>query len=415
MFARRRNTRPRRLDVSYQKLIALAVGMALSHGAQADASYEETMQVTGGTMKQIMGMTGQFSPSASNSMQKANSTITAVQGNRMARVAANQTTIFDLDKGTVTRIDSKKKQYSVITFEEMQKMAAEQAAKMQQLMEEHKGELASGPEMPKELSEIPTTFDVKTESTGASKTIEGTPAHEVLLTENMSFHDPKGGNDTVTYYYKNDVWLANSEPPGWKEIEDFNKRLAAKMAFNAANNPFALITATRPGLADGLKKLGEEQKKQQGVAVMVVQQLGGHAEGDSVVAAGNTAVGGTGTSMANEVVSNTASEAAQKEASQINDSGKLGVLSSSLLSSAVSVFQRHSQDLTKAATSSATSSTSATSATSQPGKPTSVDKVMMETTVVMSNFSTEKVPASTFEVPAGYAKIDWAGPTGKTH
>jgi len=407
-----------------RSLVALAVAGAVWQAAQADASYEETAQVTGGSMKQIMGMTGQFSPSASTSMQKSNSIITVVKGNRMARIAPNQTTIFDLDKGVITRIDNQKKQYSIATFEEMQQMAEKQAQQMQQLAEEHKGDIQNAQQqMPKELSDIPTSFDSKAEDTGASKSIEGTAAHEVLLTETMTFH-AKDSNDTVSYYYKKDVWLANSTPAGWPEVEDFRKRLAAKMTFNMQNNPFSLLTATRPGLAEGIKKLGEEQKKQQGVPVMVVEQLGGHAEGASVASSAtntaNLATGGHASSMANELLSSAASNAAGQEASQVTSSTKLGVFGSSLASAAAGVFQHHSQELTQAATSSATSTVSNTaqaganqSGDAAAGKGSSVDKVMMETTTVTSNFSTESVPESAFAVPSGYTKVDWAGPMPK--
>src|SRR5580658_6583373 len=198
-------------------------------------------------------------------------------------------------------------------------------------------------------------------------------------------------------------------PTAWQEIEDFKKRIAEKWPVSPAGAPnsMAMLTAAHPGLADGLKKLGEEMKKQHGVPVMVVQQFGAHAEGDSVAAANNnnTALGSTGTTMSNEVISNTASETAQKEASQISSNGNLGILGSSLLQSAVGVFSKHAPDLTKTATSSAT-----TAATPKSGKPASVDRVMSEQTTIVSNFSTEKAPASAFDVPAGYTKVDWVGP-----
>jgi hypothetical protein len=396
------------MHMNYQKLIALAVAITLWHGARADGSYEETAQMTGGTMKQIAGMTSVFSPSGSAQLQKANSTIVIVQGNRQARINANTSMIIDLDKQLMTRIDNTKKQYSVMTFDEMRKQMEETQAQMKALMEEHKGDPA--PELPKELSDNPPSFDAKAVVTGATKTISGLATHEVLLTETMTFHDPKGGgNDTLTYYFKNDVWLADSVPPGWQEIEDFKKRIAEKWPVSPAGAPnsMAMLTAAHPGLADGLKKLGEEMKKQHGVPVMVVQQFGAHAEGDSVAAANNnnTALGSTGTTMTNEVISNTASETAQKEASQISSNGNLGILGSSLLQSAVGVFSKHAPDLTKTATSSAT-----TAATPKSGKPASVDRVMSEQTTIVSNFSTEKAPASAFDVPAGYTKVDWVGP-----
>jgi hypothetical protein len=382
--------------------IACAVGVILWQAAHADGSYEETSQITGGTMKQIIGLSSIFSPSASREMGKAASDLTIVSGNRMVHITAAATVIFDLDSQTLTRIDSKKKQYAVATFDELQKQAEAAAQKAQAALDEHKGDLdQASSNLPPELSQIPTSCDTKVTDTGATKTIEGIPAHEVLLTSTMTFKDPKGGNDTVTYYYKRDVWLANSVPPGYQEIEDFKKRMAGKLTFNSQKNPFALLAATHPGLAEGLKKAGAEMAKQQGVAVMVVEQLGGHAEGDSVTAAANTAPAGQGSSMTNEVISGAASEAAQREAGQLTDSSKLGPLSSSLLNSAVSIFQRHSADLTKSATS------SVTSATSKSDNPASVDRVLMETTTVTSSFSTEKAPAAAFEVPAGFTRIDW--------
>jgi len=32
---------------------------------------------------------------------------------------------------------------------------------------------------------------------------------------------------------------------------------------------------------------------------------------------------------------------------------------------------------------------------------------------VISNFSTEKIPASAFQIPAGFTKVDWQGPKPK--
>jgi hypothetical protein len=390
-----------------RQLLILALAGALVPRAHADASYESTTQVTGGTFKQIAGMSGQFSPSSASSLQKAGSTITVVQGNRKAQIAPTGTVIWDLDKATITRIDPKKKQYMVMTFEEWQQRMQQTAEQTRQVLAEHKGDFdsASG-QLPKELQEFPATFDTKTDVTGATKTISGTAAHEVLLTENMQFK-AKDSNDVLTYYYRNDVWLADAVPPGWQEIQDFDRRLMQKAAIDPQNNPMMALLTARPGLAEGLKKIGEAQKKQEGVPVMVVQQLGGHAEGDSVKESGSGSVlGGTGSSMTNEVVSNTASETMQKEASQLNDGGKLGIFGSSLVSSAVGAFTHHAQDLTKTATSSASQAVSPKPA----GQPAGVDRVLYETTTVISNFSTEKVPASAFETPAGFTKIDWLGP-----
>jgi hypothetical protein len=392
----------------YQKLMAFAAGLVLAPAAYADASYEETAQLTGGTMKQMMGTMGMFSPSSSSQLQKADSKIIAVSGNRKAEVSPKMTIIWDLDKETLTRVDTVKKQYAVATFAEIQKQAEEAATRARQLIEEHKGD--PNPALPPELANNPASYDAKAEDTGAKKNISGLDTHEVLLTLSMKFQSPNT-NDTVTYYFKKDVWLASTVPPGWQEIQNFDKRLAEKFqAGMTLYGGMAPLLAARPGLAEGLKKIGEEERKQQGVGVMVVQQLGGRAQGDSVANAqastGTASAPGQATTMTNEVVAGTASGAAEKEASQLSSSGNMGILSSSLLSSAVNVFQKHSAQLTQSATSSATNAVSKPSN----GKPATVDNVMYETTTVLSNFSTETVPASAFAVPAGFTKVDWQGP-----
>ena len=79
--------------------------------------------------------------------------------------------------------------------------------------------------------------------------------------------------------------------------------------------------------------------------------------------------------MASEVASSTATEAAQKEASQISANGNTGILGSSgSMSALANTFSKHASSLTQSA---------ANSASSKPTKPGSFDQVMMETTTVL--------------------------------
>ena len=79
------------------------------------------------------------------------------------------------------------------------------------------------------------------------------PTHEVILTMSMSFQQQNGGTDSLGYYVSNDQWLADNQPPGWKEIQDFNMRLAGKMKIMVMNDLVQGLIATHPGLGDGLK------------------------------------------------------------------------------------------------------------------------------------------------------------------
>ena len=382
--------------MSNHTLIALAVGSLASSGALADASYQETTQQTGGGASQIMGLGSLFS-SKSSAMKKPNSVIVVVQGNRMARIGTSTTVIYDLDEQTMTKVDNAKKQYAIATFEQLEEQSATASAQAKLAMDQHKSDLT--PTTPAGLADNPPAFDAKANVTGATKQISGLPTHEVILTMSMSFQQQNGGNDSIGYYVSNDQWLADSEPAGWKEIQDFNQRLAGKMKLMVMSDFVQGLTASHPGFAEGLKKLGEEQAKQHGVPVMTVQRFGGRGQGRSTASASGAGVlGSQGTSMASEVAANAATEAAQKEASQVSSNGNTGILGSSLLDAVVGSFSKHAPSLTQSAV---------TSASTKPTTPGSFDQVMMETTTVLSNFSTEPAPASAFQVPAGYQKLDW--------
>jgi hypothetical protein len=93
----------------------------------ADFRYDETTQITGGTIVSMMKFVGAFSKDAKKSTDPITSTV-LVQGNRMARINPDHTEIIDLDKETITTIDHKKKQYTVMTFDQM-KQQMEEATK----------------------------------------------------------------------------------------------------------------------------------------------------------------------------------------------------------------------------------------------------------------------------------------------
>ena len=56
----------------------------------------------------------------------------AIKGNRMARVDPDHAEIIDLDAETITSIDLLKKQYTVMTFEQMKQQIEAAAAKMKE-------------------------------------------------------------------------------------------------------------------------------------------------------------------------------------------------------------------------------------------------------------------------------------------
>ena len=72
----------------------------------ADYTYQETTQLTGGSMLHTMKMMGAFSSQAKKAGDPVVSTV-YIKGNRMAKVTPDGIEIIDLDKETMTHVDSR--------------------------------------------------------------------------------------------------------------------------------------------------------------------------------------------------------------------------------------------------------------------------------------------------------------------
>jgi hypothetical protein len=67
--------------------------------AHADFTYQETTQITGGSVMSMMKLAGTFSKQARQAGEPIVSTV-MIQGNRMMSVNKDRTEIIDLDAGT---------------------------------------------------------------------------------------------------------------------------------------------------------------------------------------------------------------------------------------------------------------------------------------------------------------------------
>ena len=368
----------------YRGLLHLC--LALAPAAYADGRYDETAEITGGSLQKLVGMGSMFSATA-RELKKPGTTTVMVSGNRMVRVGAEHSTVFDLDKQSVTRIDTAKQQYSVITFAELLKKLLAAQEKLKTTLAQHAGAKDHTPD----LSKVPVKFATKAETTGATKTISGIATHEVLLTSHMSYGNSEDGG-AVRYFWKNDQWLSDSAPPGWDEIAAFKKKMAEKMRLNELGAGFQMLLGARPGLSAGLTKIEGDQSTPRGAPVMTVARLGSPAAAQPV-ASPDGAAPAPSSAAADAAASKATTDALQKQAAQVDQSGKLG----DLLGSAVDTLQKHAPGLAQSATKALSSSG---------GKPGD-DNILMEQTIVLANFSAEPVPAAAFAVPDGYSKVDW--------
>jgi hypothetical protein len=136
--------------------------------------------------------------------------------------------------------------------------------------------------------------------------------------------------------------------------------------------------------------------KLKGTHVMEVTSMGGSGVGPSAppasAAAPSTAANSTG-SVAGQVATDTAAQTAASE------SGKLGVFGSALSNSAMGALRR------KKAAPSPTPAPAATPTAAAGGTQATQSVVLMETTNQETDFSTEAVPPSAFQIPKGFKRV----------
>jgi hypothetical protein len=226
---------------------AITAAVLLAGPAFADFSYHETTKITGGMMAGAMKVAGVFSKQAREPME---STV-ALKGNQLAHRSATHGSIIDLDKHTITDIDLQKKQYSVMTFEQMK-----------QAME------AASEKMKDKNQDAEMNFKVSADATGKRKQIAGLDAREVLIKMQMESTDKKSGQSGSMVVYS-DVWMADGIA-GYGEMSAFYKKMAAELNWSPGSNMFA----AQPQLAKGLSEAYKEVASQNGAPVFQTIVMG---------------------------------------------------------------------------------------------------------------------------------------------
>jgi hypothetical protein len=373
---------------------ALGLMSLVSGVASADASYEQTTQITGGTLTDTIRSIS-FLGKATKDMLAPTNSLTMVHGNEKAVVNKHSTEIIDLDKETITHIDTEKKTYTVMTFAQMRQAAAEMMKRFQQAPPAQ----AAAAQQPK--SDLKTSFEVSVKNTGLRKAVNGLDAQEQVVDMQMHITTADGAataaQNTITYTVTTDAWIA-PDPPEVKELQDFDARMAKKMMQGAdlsaftkpggANAGLAQVLGGKPGAAEAMTQMQKEMAKLKGTRVMEVTRMSGDA------AAGSQTPGATdaSTPAASPADTNNSSQTAASE------SGRAGGIGSALgnLMLGTSRHQTAAQQPASAAPAPAT-----TGAATQP----TTRVVLMEMTMQKSNFSHETIPPSAFAVPNGFTQV----------
>jgi hypothetical protein len=258
----------------------LGLSMLMPMAALGDFQYQETTQITGGSMLGLMKMAERFSRQARQAGEPVVSTV-YVQGNRMARVNAQTIEIIDLDNETMTNVDLTKHTFTQMTFEQLRQQMELAAEKMK---ENQAHQTASAPTPQQGQDDVDVKFNVNVRNTGASKQVSGLSANESILTMQMEGTDTTNGQKGA-FAITNDMWLA-PEIPGYDELREFNKKMAAKMGqMFSGSGMTASLAAMQPGAARGMSDLMHEVSKLKGVPVEQIMRMGATANGEPLPAA----------------------------------------------------------------------------------------------------------------------------------
>lgn len=237
--------------------------LACSASLFADFSYVETTNLTGGSMAGAMKFAGKFGGGGFNNMQAH----VYVSGDLLARIDERTGSIINLKDQTITNIDYKRGEYSVMTFSEM-KQAMEQAqAEAQAKMDKQKK---------KNGDDVQMKFNVDVKDPGRNAVVSGFKAKEMILLVTAELADQTKGNSGALNMATN-MWLS-SEIPGYEEVQDFYRRMSESIAWNPSSS---MLAGMQQGfeMGESMAKFQEQAAKMEGAVVKQIMRMGGDSDG----------------------------------------------------------------------------------------------------------------------------------------
>lgn len=193
------------------------IGLAAAACGFADITFDQTVKFTGGSMVEMVHrmannpLLGRKRGGLGAAFADQSYTV-YIKGSKLARVGTTVSTILDADAGTITMVNHERRTYRTQTFEEMR-----------QRMEDAQRHMGHGG--------ADMQFDVKTEKTGQTRTIDGKTANEVMMTLTAK-SSGANGQMVVTV----DSWVVAADP-AMHEAIDFYKRLSQKFSYAFTSSP----------------------------------------------------------------------------------------------------------------------------------------------------------------------------------
>ncbi|MBK9239683.1 MAG: hypothetical protein IPL75_05365 [Acidobacteria bacterium] len=245
-------------------VLSLLSAVAFVPALHADVKKrEKTVLKFEGMLGRVMGMAG------GSAMKDGLTSTVAVKGNRKATLNDQTGQIIDLSEEKIYDIDFKKKEYRVMTFDQLRaqikKAQADAAKAAKDMPAENRDEL----DQPGK--EVEVSFDVK--ATGQTRTIAGHPAKQVIVT--ITAHEKgktleEGGGMVMT----NETWVG-PRIPALNEVALFDAKFIKAVygdSIGAMAQQFAGMAAMYPSLQKIMAQTEEQMKKLDGTPLLLVQK-----------------------------------------------------------------------------------------------------------------------------------------------
>ena len=343
----------------------------------ADFKYTQQSQVTGGSLVSMTKSLGVFSKNARQVTEPQLST-TMVKGGRMRQEHADGTVeIIDLDGKRFININTTKKTYTTMTFDEFK-------AAMQRAQERAKEEQAKQTEKHPEAANVKIVPKLHSEETGATKTILNLPTKEVKwrLDMEMQSTDPnaqaqaQGQAQSATMTLNSDSWIAESVP-GYDEMQQFYIKMAKEL--NWLPGTMGSIVGMNPQMGSAMDEFRKNAIKVKGMPLLTTVSMGMGVSGMPADQAGQPAQQPAPAQQTSDSSSSVPTNA--KDALTKGLGGMLGGFGKK---------KKQQQDQQAADASSA--------------QPASSNSLMDTTTQVMS-YASDTLDKSLFDIPAGYVQV----------
>lgn len=239
--------------------------IALSVAAAAIALMAPTLSADVKTREKVVvrfeGFFGRLMNRAFGGNDGITSTV-AVKGNRMARTADNQMEIIDLQEERVYSVDTRRREYTVRTFEEIRRQMEQARADM----EKQSQEMSAEDREALQRAGQDVDFDVDVRETGQRRSLNGHDTREVVLAITMR---QKGRTleESGGLVMTSTMWLA-PVVPALQELTNFQMKYFQALFGDsyAGMNAQSMnaLAAMMPGLGTLTARMAAEQRRLKG-------------------------------------------------------------------------------------------------------------------------------------------------------